>query len=97
MSIKTSRLGSTVTLSVGQRLDFNGHQEFRRAYEGQLGVTEYVVDLTETEYIDSSALGMLLLLRESCALGVKVRVVGANPAVKRILTIANLHKLLAVA
>jgi len=97
MSIESSQVGSTVTLSIGQRLDFNCHQEFRAAYEGRSEVSEYVVDLTRTEYIDSSALGMLLLLRERCGPGVQARVVGASPPVKRILTIANLHKLLSIA
>ncbi len=65
--VRTSSLGSCLTIHVEGRFDFNCHQQFRRAYEGAAAgsYTEYVVDLRGTEYIDSAALGMLLVLRES--------------------------------
>ena len=48
------------------RFDFNSHREFKQACEGPLtepSVVEVVVDMAEVEAIDSSALGMLLVLR----------------------------------
>ena len=49
------------------RFDFNSHREFREAVEQALGTedsTEVAVDLGSVEYLDSSALGMLLMLRD---------------------------------
>ena len=81
-----------IVIHVEGRFDFNCHQEFRRAYEGAGAFREYVVDLMGTEYVDSSALGMLLVLREFAA-GAPVHVANSRPAVRRILHIANFHTL----
>jgi anti-anti-sigma factor len=94
--VRTSSLGSCLTIHVEGRFDFNCHQQFRRAYEGAAApVTEYVVDLRGTEYIDSAALGMLLVLRESAA-SASVRITNSRPAVRKILQIANFNTLFAI-
>ena len=54
-----------LTIKVNGRFDFSSHQEFRDAYEKVASsVDTYNVDLSGTSYLDSSALGMLLLLRD---------------------------------
>ena len=54
-----------VTIKVDGRFDFNQHKAFREAYSRlDPERARYQIDLSSTEYIDSSALGMLLLLRE---------------------------------
>ncbi len=58
-------------------------------------VTEYVVDLRGTEYIDSAALGMLLVLRESAG-SATVRITNSRPAVRKILQIANFNTLFSI-
>jgi len=94
--VRTSSLGSCLTIHVEGRFDFNCHQQFRRAYEGAAApVTEYVVDLRGTEYIDSAALGMLLVLRESAG-NATVRIANSRPAVRKILQIANFNTLFAI-
>ena len=94
--VRTSSLGSCLTIHVEGRFDFNCHQQFRRAYEGAAApVTEYVVDLRGTEYIDSAALGMLLVLRESAG-SATVRITNTRPAVRKILQIANFNTLFAI-
>ena len=90
--------GKQVNIAVSGRFDFRVHDDFRKAYENapERGGS-YVVDLGATEYIDSSALGMLLMLndraRES---GVKLEVRNCAEGVRRVLQIANLHKIMAV-
>lgn len=96
--VTRAKQGRSVIISVAGRLDFHCHDEFRKAYDGDApgDVGEYVVDLKQTEYIDSSALGMLLLLREAVSGTDKVRIVNCRPAVRRILEIANFNQLFLV-
>ena len=55
---------------------------------------EYVVDLSDTEYLDSSALGMLLLLREHAGgESSKIEISQASDEVRKILDVANFGKL----
>lgn len=95
MSIQTTATpGQPVTLAVSGRFDFTAADEFRRAYSAHPPGTAFVVDLARAEYLDSSALGMLLLLRRHA--GDKqegVRIVNASPDVRRILEIAKFERL----
>ncbi|MGE1156191.1 STAS domain-containing protein [Pseudomonas kitaguniensis] len=87
--------GKKLTIVVKGRFDFGSHHTFRGAYERFYKAPElYVVDLKETTYMDSSALGMLLLLRDYAG-GDKaeVMVVNSNPDVRKILGISNFDKL----
>jgi anti-anti-sigma factor len=66
VSWNTSDNDRSVHITVSGRFDFRLSQDFRDSYRlatGQEGVT-YHVDLHEISYLDRSALGMLLLLRE---------------------------------
>ena len=95
LKVDTSQDGGTVTIHVGGRFDFNIHQEFRKAYEKvKKTASKYIINLNETQYIDSSALGMLLLLRDSAG-GDKsdITIIVSSEDVKKILTISNFGKL----
>jgi len=95
MSISSSQSGSTVIISISDRFDFSCHKEFREVYTATDGISSnYVVDLSKTDYIDSSALGMLLLLREySRSSNGDVTLRGASADVKEILLVSNFDKL----
>jgi anti-anti-sigma factor len=55
------------------------------------------VDLGEVAYLDSSALGMLLMLRDKAkSAGREVRLVNARGSVRQVLEIANFGKLFAI-
>jgi len=58
--------GETLTIEIAGRFDATCLDEFRRCYEdvGNSEVKKYVVDLDGTVHLDSSALGMLLVLRD---------------------------------
>ncbi|MET0066469.1 MAG: STAS domain-containing protein [Candidatus Thiodiazotropha sp.] len=86
---------STVTIKVSGRFDFSTHQEFMQAYKAYpKGEKAFVVDLAQAEYLDSSAMGMLLQLREhSGNAGKNVVLKNGNDAVRDVLTIANFEKL----
>ncbi|MGI1677436.1 MAG: STAS domain-containing protein [Cellvibrionaceae bacterium] len=90
--------GSELTISVQGRFDFSAHQDFRRSYESLEGAPgAYSVDMSETTYLDSSALGMLLLLRDHAGGDTStVKIVNCSPDVKKILTISNFEQLFTI-
>jgi anti-anti-sigma factor len=84
----------SVVVKISGRFDFNDHTAFRDSYREAPPSAAYVLDMSQTEYMDSSALGMLLLLREHAGGDkAKIAVAGCKPEIKKILTIANFQKL----
>ena len=66
--------GSKAVIKLMGRFDFNAHREFRSAYDSlvaDVSISSVVVDFTGVDYLDSSALGMLLILRDKMGGGNK--------------------------
>lgn len=84
-----------VVIKIDGRFDFAQHKAFRDAYRDiPPGNKHYVVDLSAATYLDSSALGMLLLLREHAGGdAAPVKIQGCDEDVRRVLKIANFEKL----
>ena len=90
--------GGTVTIQVNGRFDFSTHQDFLKTYKQYpKGEKRYVVDLKAADYMDSSAMGMLLQLRDHGTGAAKVQLVNGNDGIKEILRIANFDKLFQIA
>ena len=92
--------GTKARITVVGRFDFNAHTDFRTAC-AEVGarndVREVDVDLGSVDYMDSSALGMLLLLKDQTeAVQRQLKLIRTPPAVRRILRVANFDRLLAV-
>ncbi|MDR6913970.1 anti-anti-sigma factor [Pseudomonas sp. 3296] len=93
VNAEVSQDGKKLTISVKGRFDFAKHQEFRESYENK-ALSAVVVDLKEATYLDSSALGMLLLLRDHAGGdNSDIRVVNSSSDVRKILAISNFDKL----
>lgn len=60
--IEIARYGGVMTMTISGRFDFRCIADFQAALKAD--DRAWVVDLSRVEYIDSSGLGMLLLLRE---------------------------------
>ena len=88
-----------LTVKISSRFDFNVHQVIRKATEQVTStIKQVIIDLKATEYVDSSALGMLLVLRDKIGGDKeKVKIVNASPEVKKILEIASFDKLFMLA
>lgn len=87
--------GNVLTIHVKGRFDFSSLHLFRNAYE-KVEVTpgHYVVDLKESDYLDSSALGMLLALRDFAGGDQSdIKISNCNSDVKKILVITKLDEL----
>lgn len=88
----------SLTIEVEDRFDFSLHQKFRDAYinctnEG----TVFTIELLQTSYIDSSALGMILLLNDHVnQYKGKLILNKPNETVYKILEIAQFHRLFTI-
>ncbi|AJE15810.1 MULTISPECIES: STAS domain-containing protein [Stutzerimonas] len=91
--------GRELTIVINGRFDFNAHQAFREAYlRSDVQPQRYVLDLQGANYLDSSALGMLLLLRDHAGGDeADIRLLNCNPDVRRILQVSNFEKLFVIA
>lgn len=92
----SAREGQT-TIRLNGRFDFSAHRVFRDAVAQALvpgQVRELRVDLGDVGYLDSSALGMLLMLRDKArAADCALALANCTGNVKQILDIANFGRL----
>ena len=93
MAIETVQDGTLWTIRIKGRFDSARRAEFRAAYAEAPANARFVVDLRETEYVDSAALGMLLMLRDHAQDAARVTLTGARGPPEQVLTVANFHKL----
>ncbi|MAF14489.1 MAG: SpoIIAA family protein [Marinomonas sp.] len=86
---------SPIVISIPERFDFSTHKWFTEAYEAALQKSSQVVlDFSSVTYVDSSALGMMVLLRRKIsAAGGKGFIRNATGTAKDILDMANFNAL----
>lgn len=100
MSINTTTNSGVATIMMTGRFDFNVQREFKDAYDPCLSdtaVNMIEVNLAGIDYLDSSALGMLLMLRErATASGKSLKLCKPGSSVAQILEIANFAKLFTI-
>jgi len=77
--------------------DYRVYESFKASYQALPEDSPCIsVDLTETDYLDSSALGMLLMLREHFGRAADILLVNPRPDVLRVLAVANFDKLFSI-
>ena len=86
--------GEVLVIRVGEKFDFSKVEEFRNAYGNLTDKTkEIAIDLSTTQYMDSSALGMLLNMQKSLKGGnYTYSIENARPQVSKILEISRFDK-----
>lgn len=99
MQSKIQVSGDSVELSLEGRFTFADHESFRLLIE-ELGTgtppRQCTIDLTAVSYLDSAAVGMLLLMRERFDRS-KIVLKGGSPSVKELIRIAKLGTLFDIA
>jgi len=88
--------GKAVTIRVAGQFTFSVYPEFREATRQPALKPDasFVIDLTGAEYMDSSALGMLLVLRERAGGDrANIAITHCSPEIRKILSIANFDRL----
>ena len=94
MSISTSKDGNKHVIKIQGRFDFSAQSDFRGAYEEVPDSSQFTLDFATADYMDSSALGMLLLLRDYAGGdSAKVELKNCRSEIKNILEISNFQKL----
>ncbi len=85
----TDEAGTVLNIMPPEQFDYSCLQDFMACYsEADLASGRFVIDLRNTRYMDSSALGMLLNLYRS--------VRGVQPDISIINAIASIHRLLVI-
>lgn len=89
----------SIHINISGRFDYKNTKDFRHAYdttEAGDGAT-YFINLNHSSYLDSSALGVLLLLREkACKLGGNVILDRPSESACSILKVANFDTLFTI-
>lgn len=100
MSITSRIQGNTAQISISGRFDFELHREFREAYTHLIrdqNVREICIELSHVDYLDSSALGMLMLLNERASGSNKsVTLLSPSGVASHVLEVANFQHLLTI-
>lgn len=97
MDVNVRQIDGQARLELRGRFDFTSHRSFKQACDTAFSAEstkELVIDMQAVDYLDSSALGMLLLLRDKCrAASRPVSLVNCGGTVREVLKIANFDKL----
>lgn len=97
MSVSTQTDGNKHIIKLKGRFDFAIKDDFCSAYEGIETNKVFVLDFSAVESIDSSALGMLLLLRDYAGEEESnIELTMCSPDIKNILEISNFQKLFTI-
>lgn len=84
-------------IAMSGRFDFQVHRDFKDAYTPLLentAVSEIEVEMSKVDYLDSSALGMLMLLNERAKAANKpVALLNTSGVVSQVLEVANFSKI----
>ena len=88
---------SNATILLPERFDFSYHANFQEAFQHNLNVKEVeaiILDFSRVEYIDSAALGMMMMWQKrSASVSKKVFIKGARGASAHVLAMANMQRL----
>ncbi|NRA59332.1 MAG: STAS domain-containing protein [Psychrobium sp.] len=87
-----------ILITVSDRFDFSQYKVFRETYcDCNVAGTEFRLDLSDANYMDSSALGMLLLLKEHAdKIQGKIVIQRPNESINKVLEIAQFHHLMEI-
>lgn len=99
MNSKPRASESSSVVKLHGRFTFDNHKEFRSAFSTHLAghAKEIAIDFSTVDYMDSAALGMLLLARERASdQGKTVTLRNCRGPVKAVLDIANFQRLFAI-
>ena len=100
MAINIQIKDASARIIMSGRFDFQVHREFKDAYAPLLentAVREIGVEMSKVDYLDSSALGMLMLLNERAKAANKpISLLNTSGVVSQVLEVANFSKIFSI-
>ena len=93
IEVKKSSDGKELIIYLDEQFDFAHHEDFREAYRNEPPGIRYRVNLAKARYFDSSALGMLLLLKKHAGGKAEVILEDIPGEIREVLEVANFQKL----
>jgi anti-anti-sigma factor len=100
MIIDTQTEGSRARLVLNGRFDFNSHMMFNQTTDSLLreaAISELELDFDQVKYIDSSAMGMLLLLKERAKGASKsITLLNCKGSVAQVFELSNFRRLFTI-
>lgn len=90
-------MSKTETIHLPNRFDYSIHRTFTERYKSLLeqgDVDEIVLDFSQVQYLDSAALGLMVLFRNRAeGAAKKTKIAGARGSCRDILQIANMQNI----
>ncbi len=91
----------TNTIKMSKRFDYSVSGTFNSAITaalGEDGIDQNIqIDCIHMDYIDSAGIGLLVMAhKKALSKGSSIEIVHAKPAIKEILFLANLQKLISI-
>ena len=100
MDAKLTIENGIARIALAGRFDFSAYRAFRTCYEAALEearLEELAIDLARVEYLDSSALGMLLLLKDRADVRkIEMSLMNCRGIIKEILHVASFGAMFAM-
>jgi anti-anti-sigma factor len=100
LHINVTAINNTATIFLSGTFSFDAHREFKAAYSNLLNnskIGNIVVNLAAVEYLDSSALGMLLVMRDHVqAANKSLTLSSPSPIAVRTFEIASFDKVFTI-
>ena len=100
MSFETRSDKDISVIFLNGRFVFDSHKDFRKATEQVLersGTRVIQLDMGQVDYLDSSALGMLLMLKKKVETsGRTIQIKNLKGMARQVLEIANFHKIFTI-
>ncbi len=92
--VKAERHKNILTITITGYFDYGLGTQFREAYKDSDDIEKCIIDLKKVTFIDSSALGRLMVLRAwATKIGARVVLSNSNDPVKKVLNIMQFDKL----
>ena len=85
--MQVDQVDNEVVIFLKEKFDFSVADEFKSAYESNAS-PKYIIDFRDTDYMDSSGLGMLLNMKRSVGDSV-ITLINCKAQIKKILVISR--------
>jgi len=81
-----------LTINMARSFDCNLVQDFKETYTPEKPGLNYIIDMSTTEHMDVSALGMLLNIRKALGGDTAISIINCRPNIRKILMMSKFDR-----